>query len=233
MIYFLCCQLARFLFRFFCRVHVVFLEQPRKKAPLIVASNHISHFDPPLLSAFFPRQLDWVAMEELFAHPWAARFFSWIGVICVDRFGKKSGSNRQALKKMRASLAKERALGIFPEGGIRSGAASILEHAPMKPGLVNLSFTTQTSIVPCVVLGTDQLYVKRAWFRRPSLWIIVGKAIVPPGLDESNREKALHDFEKNLAAVFPKLQQELRERFNLCNDDLPKTAKERLTEKES
>ena len=192
-----------------------------------MASNHISHFDPPLLSAFFPRQLDWIAMEELFSHPWAARFFSWLGVIPIDRFGKKSGSNRHALKKMRASLAVGRALGIFPEGGIRSGSASILERAPMKPGLVSFSFLNQAPVIPCVVLGTDRLYAKHAWFHRTPLWIIVGKAIVPLALDANNRDEALHCFQKKLAAVFPALQQELCERFQLCGDDLPKRAQER------
>lgn len=228
MFYFLCRLLARLLFQILCRVHVVFLEQPPKKGALILASNHISHFDPPLLSAFFPRQLAWVAMEELFSHPWAARFFSWLDVISIDRFGKKPGSNRNAFKKMRAALALRKALGIFPEGGIRSGATSILEGAPLKPGLASLSFANQTPIIPCVILGTDRLYCKHAWFQRTPLWIIVGKAIIPPTLDATNRAEALHDFEKKLAAIFPALQQEICERFQLCDDDLPKTAQERM-----
>jgi len=197
MLYFLCRLLARGIFQFFCRVHVVFLEEPSQKKSLIVASNHISHFDPALLSAFFPRPLAWVAMKELFTHPWAARFFSWLGTIAIDRFGKKSGSNRHALKKMRIALAAGKALGIFPEGGIRSGTASILERAPMKPGLASLSITTQTPVIPCVILGTDRLYSKHAWLRRTLLWMIVGRAITPHALDATNREEAFHSFEKN------------------------------------
>lgn len=227
MAYFFCSLLARFLFQLFCRVHVVFLEQPSKKEGLIVASNHISHFDPPLLSAFFPRQLDWVGMDELFKHPWSARFFSWLGVIPIDRFGKKAGSNRHALKKMLSRLSKGRVLGIFPEGGIRSGTASILEGAPMKPGLATWSLLAHAPIIPCVVLGTDRLYAKKAWWQRPHLWIIVGKAMAPPSLDSMTREEALHAFQQQLNDVFPSLQQKLRERFQLCDDDLPKTAQER------
>lgn len=203
---------------------MVFLEQPPQKKALIVASNHISHFDPPLLSAFFPRQLDWIAMEELFSHPWAARFFSWLSVIPIDRFGKKSGSNRHALKKMRASLATGRTLGMFPEGGIRSGATSILEGAPMKPGLATLSLLAHAPIIPCVVLGTDRLYAKKAWLHRPHLWIIIGKAIHPPSTKTIDREKNL---QQQLNTAFPALQQELREHFQLCDDDLPKRAQER------
>lgn len=226
--YQLCSLLARGIFQLFCCVHVIFLEQPPKKGPLIVASNHISHFDPPLLSAFFPRQLNWVAMDELFAHPLAIRFFSWLNVISIDRFGKKVGSNRHALKKMKMSLAEGRSLGLFPEGGIRSGDASILQRGPMKVGLTSLSLTTQTAIIPCVILGTDRLYLKKAWFRRTPLWIIFGKAMVPPPLDGINRHEALPHFEKKLAAVFPVLQQELSKRFGLSENDLPKTAHDRM-----
>ena len=231
MFYFLCCFLVRLIFRIFCRVHVIILEQPPATGALIIASNHISHFDPPLLSAFFPRALDWIGMNELFKHPWSARFFSWLRVIPIDRFGKKAASNRHALKKILSRLSERRALGIFPEGGIRSGAASILEGTPMKPGLATWSQLAQAPIIPCVVLGTDRLYAKQAWFQRTSLWIIFGKAIAPPALDGTNRDKELHCFQKKLAAVFPELQQELCERFQLCNDDFPKTAKERSREK--
>ncbi len=146
--YSFCSFLARGIFQLFCCVHVVCLEQPPKKGALIVASNHISHFDPPLLSAFFPRQLHWVAMEELFSHPLAIRFFSWLSVIPIDRFGKKTGSNREAFKKIKRRLATGNVIGLFPEGGIRSGSSSILERAPIKPGLATLSIKTQSSIIP-------------------------------------------------------------------------------------
>lgn len=229
MLYFLCQLLARLIFQIFCRVHLLLLETPAQQGPLILASNHISHFDPPLLSAFFSPQLHWVGMDELFSHPWAARFFSWLGVIPIDRFGKKPGNNREAFKKIKKSLDAGNIIGLFPEGGIRSGKASILERAPMKPGLVSLSFFHQTPVIPCVVLGTDRLYSKRAWFRRTPLWIIIGKAITPPSLSEPNRKEALHAFQEKLAATFPALQQELRERFQLSDADLPKAAQERFT----
>lgn len=227
MTYFLCQQLAYLLFRCFCRVHLITLEEPPQQGSLILACNHISHFDPPLLSAFFRRPLTWVAMEELFSPPWAAHFFSWLGVIPVDRLGKKSLSNRHSLKAMKTALANKKVLGLFPEGGIRSGTASILEGGPIKPGLASLSASTKTPIIPCVILGTDRLYSSKAWCHRPPLWIIMGKQIPPPVLPEKGRASALHLFEKEVSSVFPLLQQELYHHFQLKHDDLPKTAQER------
>ena len=224
--YTLCSLLARLIFRIFCRVHLLILESPPAEGALIVAANQISHFDPALLGAFFPRQIDWVGMEELFKYRWGAHFLSWLGVIPVDRSGKNGGRNRQALKTMLSRLAAGRVLGIFPEGGIRSGSASILEGAPIKPGITTLSLKSQAAIVPCIVLGTDRLYAQKIGRQRPHLWIIIGRVIRPPAPSVADPKERL---QQQLAAAFPSLQKELCKRFELSNDDLPKTAQERRT----
>lgn len=223
-----CCSwLARLLFRLFCRVHLVILEAPPAEGACIMAANHISHFEPMLLGGFFPRPLDWVAMEELFRHSWSARFLSRLHAISVDRLEKNPAAHRRTLQTILKRLSLGRAIGIFPEGGIRSHQASILEGAPMKPGVASLSLLSQAPIIPCVVLGTDRLYVAKNWLRRPSLWIIIGKAIIPPKPNRPHAKKARHDFQQQVNAVFPALQQELRDRFQLNQDDLPQTAQER------
>lgn len=213
LLYVCCSQLAGLIFRTFCRVHVVMLEEPPQQGPLIMASNHISHFEPPLLSALFPRDLDWVAMEELFRHPWSAHFFSKLNLIAIDRFEKDANGNRRALQTMIKRLSQGRAIGICPEGGIRTGEASILNGAPMKSGLATLSFLTQAPIIPCVVLGTERLYQKKTWLQRPHLWILIGKKIIPPLKTKSSREEVLGDFQNELSAIFPALQEELLKRI--------------------
>ena len=196
------------------------LETPPRQGPCIVASNHISHFDPAILGAFFPRAVDWMAMEKLFHYRWSARFFSSVNVIPVNRFGTDFQANRRSLHVILSRLAEGRAIGIFPEGGIRVGASSILEKAPMKPGLVTISILGKAPIIPCVILGSDRLYDPAQWFRRPQLWIIIGKAILPPIKRTTDDEKKV--FQETLSAAFPALQAELCKRFHLTNDDLPK-----------
>ncbi len=215
-LYACCSQLALLIFKTFCRIHVVTLEEPPKQGPLIMASNHISHFEPSLLSGLFPRDLDWVAMEELFRTPWSARFFSKLNLIAVDRFEKDAHGNRRALQIMIKRLSQGRAIAIFPEGGIRTGEASILNGAPMKPGLATLSFLTQAPIIPCVVLGTECLYKKKSWLQRPHLWILIGKKILPPSPTKIKfaREEALHNFQNELSLIFPALQEEILKRIH-------------------
>lgn len=223
--YFLCHKLTWFIFRLFCRVHLITLEAPPLEGACILASNHISHFEPSIISSFFPRPLDWITMEELFDHPWSKRFFSGINAIPVDRFGTNPQKNRRSLHTILSRLTEERAIGICPEGGIRTGPSSILEGASMKPGLASISILSNAPVIPCVILGSDRLYKLSQWARRPHLWIIIGKAILPPSKTATKQEKAA--FQNRLSDAFPALQAELFRRFNLCRDDLPKTAQER------
>lgn len=229
------CFLTRLLFRIWCRVHLVILESPPTQGPFILASNHISHFEPVLLSSFFPRSIDWVAMEELFCNRLNTWFFKKLHVISVDRLGKKTVANSRSLRLILKRLKSGRVVGIFPEGGIRLAEESILQGAPIKPGVTLLSLLSEAPIIPCVILGTDRLYLLKNWLRRPHLWIIIGKAIQAPDLprNENHPQKNTHHHshfeqnEKKLRSAFLELQQDLCDRFALTPEDLPKTAQER------
>ena len=193
-----------------------------------MASNHISHFDPPIISGFFPRRLDWLAMEEMFRNSWGKRIFTTLNCIPVDR----SGSDRNSLRHALQRLTDSRVIGIFPEGGIRAGATSILNGATMKPGLAALSIHSGAPIVPCLLIGSDRLY-RRAnwlpWLGRATLILLIGKAIIPP--DKLSRQTdARENFSKHLAQAFISMKEEAITRFNLTPDDLPQTPQARKGE---
>ena len=193
-----------------------------------MASNHISHFDPPIISGFFPRRLDWLAMEEMFRNSWGKRIFTTLNCIPVDR----SGSDRNSLRHALQRLTDSRVIGIFPEGGIRAGATSILNGATMKPGLAALSIHSGAPIVPCLLIGSDRLY-RRAnwlpWLGRATLILLIGKAIIPP--DKLSRQTAAREnFSKHLAQAFISMKEEAITRFNLTPDDLPQTPQARKGE---
>jgi 1-acyl-sn-glycerol-3-phosphate acyltransferase len=217
--------LCRYLFLLTCKVRVVQLAPIPRKGPLIMASNHISHFDPPIFSGFFPRRIDWLAMEEMFRSPWGNRIFTALDCIPVDR----SGSDRTSLRQALARLAEGRVVGIFPEGGIRAGATSILNGAAAKPGLPALSIHSGAPIIPCLLLGSDRLYHKSSWKRRTSLILIFGKAIHPPEKQERNAAARAH-FSDKITESFITLKGEAMTRFNLSPEDLPQTPQARKGE---
>jgi 1-acyl-sn-glycerol-3-phosphate acyltransferase len=118
-------------------------------------------------------------------------------------------------------------VGLFPEGGIRDGARSLLEGAPLRPGAATLAQIADVPVVPCVILGTDRFYSKKQWlpFRRTPVWIAFGKPI--SCFPELQKSQARERIESELAAAFKNLYAELREKFRLTTDDLPRSPQER------
>ena len=162
----------------FTRRRVIGGENIPPTGPAIIAPNHISHFDPPLLGISTDRQIDWMAMEELFAHPVLAAVLRWMGSFPVGRSKMDYAAVRTAIDR----LKRGRLVGVFPEGGLRTGPTSVLEGAPLKPGVAALAQMTQAPVIPCAVIGTDALYNPSRWFpwRHTSIWIAFGPPLAPP-----------------------------------------------------
>ncbi len=216
---------CRFLFSLICKITVVELAPVPARGALIMASNHNSHFDPPIISGFFPRRLDWLAMEEMFRSPWGNRIFTALHCIPVNRTGSDRTSLRQALQR----LALGRVIGIFPEGGIRAGNTSILNGAPMKPGLTALSIHAGAPVIPCVLIGSDRLYKRANWLGRIPLYLLIGPAVLPPE-KQSRDPESMERFSAALAAAFISLKEEAITLFHLTSDDLPHTPQARKGE---
>jgi hypothetical protein len=123
-----------------------------------------------------------------------------------------------------------RIVGVFPEGGIRDGARSLLEGAPLRAGASSLAHIAGVPIVPCVILGSDRLYAKRSWLplRRTPVWIGFGRAI--SHFPELEKSVARARIEQELTNAFQRLYAELRKKFQLTADDLPHPPRERMKE---
>lgn len=210
----------RGIFRLSARVRIEHLAPVPRSGPLILASNHISHFDPPIQGAFFPRPVDWMAMEELFRDPRFARALELTGAFPVNR----DGSDRSALRVALRRLQGGRVVGIFPEGGIRAGESSILEGAPMRPGLAALALMAKAPVLPSVIVGSDRFYKKENWspLRRPPVWIVTGAPIPPTG------DRA--ELHARIAAAFLDLKTHLLSRPGFLPGDLPQTPQARKGE---
>jgi 1-acyl-sn-glycerol-3-phosphate acyltransferase len=215
--------LVRFVFGCVARIRVIGRENANRSGGFLLAANHISHFDPFLISLPVRRKIDWMTMAEFFRPP-ALGFF----LRSIDAFPAQR--DRADLKTIRTAierLKRRRIVGIFPEGGIRDGPRSVLEGAPLRPGAATLAHIAGIPVVPCVIVGTDRFYSKKQWlpFRRTPVWIAFGKPISCfPELQKSQARKRI---ESELAAAFKNLYGDLREKFRLTTDDLPHSPQER------
>ena len=187
----------------------------------VMVSNHISHFDPPLLSGWLPRKIDWIAMVELFGTKWSKAGFTWLDVIPVDRHGDDRQALRAAIKRLEAG----RMIGIFPEGGIRDGERSILAGAEMREGAFLLAAKAGCPVVPIAILGSERLYNIRNWIplRRSKVYIAIGEPVDSSGKDR----KTIRD---ETAAALIRLKDRLMETCQLGENDLPHSPQERMRE---
>ena len=222
----LCRWLVRGGFFLVCRTKIVYFGKLPTGTGYILASNHISHFDPPFLGSRFRRYVDWMAMEELFRNRASAVLMESLCAFKVRRDGTDRTGIRTAVKR----LAEGRVVGVFPEGGIRAGKGSVLEGAPMWPGVSALSVLSGKPIVPGVILGSDRLYDRRNWFRfrRVPVWIGIGEKI-SPRTDLPKRD-ARDLIQKSLSEAFVSLKERLVLEFGLAATDLPTSPQARKRE---
>lgn len=218
--------LMKLLFGCVARVRVLGSENANRAGGFLLAANHISHFDPFIISSVVGRKIDWMAMAEFFRFT-VVRFL----LRAVDAFpADRDRADRKTIRTAIERLKDGRVVGLFPEGGIRDGARSLLEGAPLRPGASTLAHIAGVPILPCVILGSDRLYSTKRWLplRRTPIWIAFGNPIShSPDLE---RSQARERIESELASSFKNLYAELQQTFRLKEDDLPHSPRERMSQ---
>lgn len=136
------------------RLHVEGREHIPSEGAVIIAPNHKSYFDPPLVGvAIKKRVVHYMAKEELFRNP----LFGWI----LRQFGtfpvKRGSVDRAAVRQAVKELKNGNALGIFPEGTRvkRSGLGRF--HS----GMASLALMTGTPVVPVAIVGSADMPHKK------------------------------------------------------------------------
>ncbi len=143
------------------RMRVYGAENVPKTGPLIVACNHVSYFDPPVLGTTSPRRISYMAKEELFRIPVLGPAIRAVGAYPVDRSGSATSAIKRSVEVLRAGGV----IGIFPEGGRNlSGSAQARE------GVALLASLGKAPVVPARLVGTGEakrLQQFRVYFGRP------------------------------------------------------------------
>jgi 1-acyl-sn-glycerol-3-phosphate acyltransferase len=120
---------------------------PRSGAVLI-APVHFSTFDPPAVAIACPRQLRFMAKQELFKGIFGR------GIRSVGAFPVRRGENdTESVRAAIGMLEDGQAVLVFPEGERGDG----IRLNPMNPGLAMLAKRTGAPVVPTAVVGTHIL----------------------------------------------------------------------------
>lgn len=139
---------------------------PRDGA-FILAPNHISNLDPPLIGSFSGRRLNFFAKSELFDVPVLGFIVRHVNAHPV----KRGAFDRKAVTTAVEILKSGKPLVVFPEG-TRSFSDSFLEP---KAGIGMIARAALAPIVPCYVEGSN--HFKRCLTRRERLQIRYGAPI--------------------------------------------------------
>jgi len=171
------------VFRFYFRGKLYGTENVPKQGPLIIASNHASDFDPPILASCVHRPVAFMAKEELFRVPLLGSAIRLYGAYPV----KRGSADRSAIRAALTSLEEGWAAGIFPSG-TRTLDGRIPEP---KLGAALVAAKIQAPILPVSLWGTHRILPKGAKFPQVTpVTMRIGTPISPP--QSSKRE----DLEK-------------------------------------
>lgn len=135
--------LARLLFG----LNVRGADKVPRHGGVIIACNHISDMDPPVLGFSIPRPFAIMAKVELFRHRFGDFIFRKLNTFPVNRTGIDTKALRTAIDYLKGGEA----VVIFPEG-TRSHDGRLL---PAKAGISLIASASGVPVLPAFIWGTD------------------------------------------------------------------------------
>jgi len=111
--------------RLFWGLKIVGLENIPRTGGLVIAANHISSADPPILGICIPRIVSYLAKKELFESLGMRLFITGLHAFPIDRSRADMSAMREALRRIKAGGA----VGVFIQGTRNSGDAEAMNGA--------------------------------------------------------------------------------------------------------
>jgi 1-acyl-sn-glycerol-3-phosphate acyltransferase len=124
--------------------------------PVILASNHASFADPPLVGSSLPREISYLARDTLFHKPLLGWYIRQLNAVPVNR----EGGGGPGLKAILDRLNSGGGIVLFPEG-TRTPDGNLL---PAKSGIGLIVAKSTAPVVPVRLGGTYEAWGRhRAW----------------------------------------------------------------------
>lgn len=186
--------IAIFAFSIVARIHLHARYNLPRKGPYIIAANHLSWADVPLVPLFVPGKVVYMAKEEAFKSKigWLVRF---LGAFAV----KRGEGDRQALRAADEQLKKGNVFILFPEGTRSKTHTMAKAHA----GLGMIALRSQVPVVPVAIWGSENALKKFG----ASITISFGEPIVlkPKGnkMTREDIDNGTEEVMRRIAAMLP------------------------------
>ncbi len=157
---------GRLLFRY----RVIGREHIPKHGGVLVAANHSSYLDIPLLGCGITRRVAFLGRQDLFPIPALKWVFRWLGWIPI----RQDRLDREGFGKAIRLIKEGRVVVIYPEG-TRSPDGAL---RPGKPGIGIIVAETGCPVVPAYIAGTfEALPMGASWIRLHPVRVTYGEPI--------------------------------------------------------
>jgi len=150
MLYLIFRFLLRTIYTLLFRLEARGTENIPATGPVVLASNHISNFDPPTVGVKVKRKVHFMAKEELFKIPVFGALIHSFGAFPV----KRGGVSKDAIKSAITLLKEGNVMGIFPEGSRNNQSGSA------KKGAAMIAVRSGAVVVPVAVVGKYRIFSK-------------------------------------------------------------------------
>jgi len=179
------------------RIRVSGGEHLPRRGGFIVAANHASLLDPPIVGAQLPRQTAAFARKTLWKGGIASWWLTIVGVIPVDRDG---GSDVRAIRRVLQALKQEKGIILFPEG-TRTPTGQ-LQRA--KAGVGLMACHTGVPVVPARVFGSFEAFGRNGPMRFGTpVTVVFGRPVLAADYDDRSegKERYQHASERIMSAI--------------------------------
>lgn len=139
-----------YFFKVIFRCKIIGADNIPSHGGAIIAANHVSLFDPPVVGTAFARPIHFMAKEELFAIPVLKWIFTKLKAFPVRR----ATADRTAIRHAITLLNNGELLGLFPEG-TRSKTGKL---GKPETGLAMIALKSGAPVVPTAIIGTNKVW---------------------------------------------------------------------------
>jgi 1-acyl-sn-glycerol-3-phosphate acyltransferase len=145
-------SLSKTIAKTFFNYRVIGAENMIEEGPCIIAANHCSNLDPPLVGVACKRAIHYLAKKSLLDWPVLGPIFPQLNIIPVDQ----KNTDRSALMGAIRVVKNGGAVLIFPEGS-RSPDGKL---QPAQPGIGMIADKTGAPVVPVRIFGSFEALPK-------------------------------------------------------------------------
>ena len=188
----------RTLFQVYFRACGHNAERVPLNGPVILAANHASFIDPPLVGSCLHRGISYLARESLFRFPvigWVLRKWD---AVPVDR----DGGGAAGLRAIHDRLTDGAGIILFPEG-TRTRDGNFL---PARSGIGLVVIKSTAPVVPVRVFGSYEAYGRHMSLPRPRKVVV---KFGPPMDFAASRAEAKHCSKARLKEIYQQVANEI------------------------